>query len=493
MPPSPVHWFQGMFLRPHHFQAAEKHWLHLGHTSGRWDHHFNWGLRSIDLDLEALGNNSLVVHSLRARLRDGTLVEAEKDDLQPVPLQAAFQRAKLINVFLRVPVCRSEGGNVLASPDSDEVARYRRQHETVEDDSQRGNAQSIDFRRLNVSLFIHEQATPPDPGYEYLRIAQVERGGRVNAVPQLVTRYIPPVLACDAWPTLANDVLQAIFHRIGKYIEMLSSLFRGGRGSAHTQGPTEARVLHQLGLLNEAYLLLHILAFTKGVHPLTAYMELCRLVGQLAILGPERRAVDLPPQYDHDDLGKCFYRVKAMIDGYLRAIEAPRYEMEPFLVAGAQLHASIKPRWVQEQWPMFIGVYSSLEPTDTVRLLCRGLDMKVASKDRVGLAFMRGGDSLAFVPVKDPPPILPRGPNLVYFEIDRKPQSEPLWREVLQTEKLAVQFNRTMKADTGDSANADGDSVLRMRFGEAVHELELTLYAVPPEQPAPGGTVEVRR
>jgi len=47
--------------------------------------------------------------------------------------------------------------------------------------------------------------------------------------------------------------------------------------------------------------------------------------------------------------------------------------------------------------------------------------------------------------------------------------------------------------DTGDSANADGDSVLRMRFGEAVHELELTLYAVPPEQPAPGGTVEVRR
>src|SRR5579884_1080029 len=135
MPPSPVHWFQGMFLRPHHFQAAEKHWLHLGHTSGRWDHHFNWGLRSIDLDLEALGNNSLVVHSLRARLRDGTLVEAEKDDLQPVPLQAAFQRAKLIKVFLRVPVCRSEGGNVLASPDSDEVARYRRQHETVEDDS----------------------------------------------------------------------------------------------------------------------------------------------------------------------------------------------------------------------------------------------------------------------------------------------------------------------------------------------------------------------
>ena len=315
---------------------------------------------------------------------------------------------------------------MLTAADSDEVARYRRQHETVEDENQRGNAQSLDFRRLNLSLCAHEQPVPPEPGYEYLCIARVERGARVNAVPQLVARYIPPVLACDAWPPLVNDVLQAIFHRVGKKIEMLSGLFRGGRGAAQGLAQTEARVLHQLGLLNEAYLLLHVLAFVKGVHPLTAYLELCRLVGQLAILGPERRATELPPRYDHDDLGECFYKVKAMIDGFLEAIEAPRYELEPFLVAGAQLHATIKPEWVQKQWPMFIGVSSSLEPLDCVRLLCRGLDMKVASKERVAQAFTRGGDSLTFVPVKDPPTILPRGPTWSISQIDRQPQAEPL-------------------------------------------------------------------
>jgi type VI secretion system protein ImpJ len=482
-----------MFLRPHHFQSAEKNLRYLAHTSNQWDHHFNWGLRSIKFDLDALGNNTLAVQSVRARMRDGTLIEAEKDDLQPVPLQAAFQRAKLLNVFLRVPAYRTEGGNVPASANSDgEVVRFRRQHETVEDENQRGNAQSIDFRRFNVSLFVHEQATPADlTGYEYLKIAQVERGDRVNAVPQLVARYIPPVLACDAWEALRDDVLQSIFHRIGKKIEMLATLFRGGRGAAHGLASTESRVFHHLGLLNEAYLLLHILAFVKGVHPLTAYLELCRLVGQLAILGPEHRATELPPAYDHDDLGRCFYKVKELIDRFLEWIEAPHYELEPFIVAGAQLHARIKPQWVQETWPTYIGVSTSLDPPDCVRLLCRGLDMKVASKDEVARAFTKGGDSLAFVPVTEPPSILPRGE--VYFEIDRNPQSDRLWRNALQTEKLAIQFNRIMTTDAGDAANADGDSVLRMKLGETVHEFEFTLYAVPPEKRSASGAPEPRR
>src|SRR5262249_25511772 len=115
-----------------------------------------------------------------------------------------------------------------------------------------------------------------------------------------------------------------------------------------------------------------------------------------------------------------------------------------------------------------------------VSLLCRGLDMKVGSKERVAIAFREGGESLAFRPVAEPPSILPRGDDLVYFEIDSNPRSEWLWREVLQTEKLAIQFNRMMTS--GDSVNADGARVLRMKLGEALHELEFTLYAVPPEK-----------
>ena len=43
-----------------------------------------------------------------------------------------------------------------------------------------------------------------------------------------------------------------------------------------------------LGELNQAYSTLAVLAFAQGVHPFVAYIELCRIVGQLSIFTPER-------------------------------------------------------------------------------------------------------------------------------------------------------------------------------------------------------------
>ena len=52
----PVHWHEGMFLRPQHFQAADRHWEELIAISSQWDNAYNYGLRSIELSPEALAN-----------------------------------------------------------------------------------------------------------------------------------------------------------------------------------------------------------------------------------------------------------------------------------------------------------------------------------------------------------------------------------------------------------------------------------------------------
>src|SRR5262249_52662830 len=162
-------------------------------------------------------------------------------------------------------------------------------------------------------------------------------------------------------------------------------------------------------MLNEAYALLGILAFVRGVHPLTGYLELCRLVGQLSILGEERRPPALPP-YDHDDLGGCFHQIKVYLDGLLDAVEEPKYEAEPFVAVEPQLHASIKEKWLQDGWLMFIGVVSSLPPDTCVRQLRRGLDMKVGSAEHVARMFVTGEAGLGFDDVPHPPAVLPSAP-----------------------------------------------------------------------------------
>src|SRR5438477_249198 len=91
-------------IAPAHRGATRYGWR-LGSLGDKWDLHYNWGLRSIDLDAAALANNRLIIGALKARLRDGTLVAIPEDgSLATVDLQAAFEQKQTLDVFLGVPV-----------------------------------------------------------------------------------------------------------------------------------------------------------------------------------------------------------------------------------------------------------------------------------------------------------------------------------------------------------------------------------------------------
>ena len=105
-----------MFLRPHHFQAAQRYAAQQVALNGKWDQHYNWGLRAITLDLDALANYRLAVTTLKCRLRDGTVVSVPEDGLlTPLDLKPAFQASNSHTVFLGVPALHL--GKANTSPD----------------------------------------------------------------------------------------------------------------------------------------------------------------------------------------------------------------------------------------------------------------------------------------------------------------------------------------------------------------------------------------
>src|SRR5262249_38899560 len=142
-------------------------------------------------------------------------------------------------------------------------------------------------------------------GYETLPIARVRKPPKAGTAPQLDRAYIPPLLACDAWPVLARDVLQNLHDSFGKRREMLGAqvVSRGITFESRERG--DLLILMLLHSVNEADASLQVLAFAEGVHPFPVYLELCRLVGRLALFGDTRQTPELP-RYDHDDLGGCF-------------------------------------------------------------------------------------------------------------------------------------------------------------------------------------------
>ena len=57
----PVHWSEGMFLRPQHFQAADRFWTEFIVQQQRLDHQFPYGLYSLQISETALQNGDVDV------------------------------------------------------------------------------------------------------------------------------------------------------------------------------------------------------------------------------------------------------------------------------------------------------------------------------------------------------------------------------------------------------------------------------------------------
>ena len=76
----PIHWYEGAFLRPQHFQASDRFWSDSLKVTGQFDNPHNYGLVSIDFSREALANHQFELRSLRARMRDGTLIDMQIGD-----------------------------------------------------------------------------------------------------------------------------------------------------------------------------------------------------------------------------------------------------------------------------------------------------------------------------------------------------------------------------------------------------------------------------
>ena len=467
-----VHWHEGMFIRPQHFQTAQRYWAHLVDRSENWDVHYNWGLRSVELDLDALANYRGVVRALHARLRDGTLVSVPEDGQLPeLPLSGAFERENTATLFVGVPVLHLGRANV-ADDGAADGARYAVDTQELEDENTGVNPQPVQLRLLNARLLLSGQ---DHTGYEVLPLARIQKSGRAEATPELDLSYIPPVLACDAWKPLEAGILHAVHDRIGKKIQALADqvVSRGVTFDSQTQG--DALLFAQLRELNGAYALLGNLAYAQGVHPLHAYLELCRLVGQMAIFGATRRPPELP-RYDHDDLGGCFYRVKQYLDGLLNILVEPEYKERPFVGAGLRMQVSLEPAWLESAWQLYVGVLSPMRPDECVKLLTKPgqLDMKIGSSERVDTLFRMGQAGLKVVHTPRPPRALPDLPGQIYFQIQREATAGE-WQNVQQSLTLAVRLNESLIM-----GNIQGQRVLTIKAAAGqTTTLQFTLYVVP--------------
>ena len=467
----PVHWSEGLFLQPHHLQAADRYWTEATQLSERWDHPYSYGVRTLEFSEEAISNYQFQVNVCHARMKDGALISLDPgQEPDRVDLKEAFASESSVMVYLAVPKLRLGRPNVgtLGEPGKN---RYLDSTISVSDESLGGNDQEVQLRDLNVRVCLSTQDLE---GYELLPIARVQRSGEKEATPQLDTSYIPPVLAIEAWPPLGRDIVRAIYDVIGQKIEILAETVVNRNISLVSQEPGDLNRLMMLSELNAAYATLRVLTFASGVHPLVAYTELARIVGQLAIFGPQRRPPEIP-QYDHDDLARIFYWVKRQIELMLDAIGGYEYEQRFFEGEGQGMRVTLENKWLGSDWTWYVGVLrGDLSEKDCLAMLSPGaLNWKLGSSGQVEALFKYGQAGLQLNPAAQAPRALPPSRDWIYYEVSKVGAA---WNDVQKTQTLAMRLQEKLihNLDT-----LQGQRKLVVAVGGKHAPLEFALFAVP--------------
>jgi type VI secretion system protein ImpJ len=211
------------------------------------------------------------------------------------------------------------------------------------------------------------------------------------------------------------------------------------------------------------------------VHPLTAYTELCRIVGQLSIFSRERRVSDIPP-YDHEDLHRIFKHIQTRIERLIHSVRDYEFQQRFFVGVGMGMQASLEPRWFNSDWEWFIGVRKGdLTTQECIELLSPGqLDWKLGSARQVEILFQRRAEGVALAPVDRPIRALPSGQDWLFYEVPRK--DAPAWRDVQETQTLAMRLRDSLILNYD---RLQGERQLVVNFRGKRAPLEFALFAVP--------------
>ena len=469
----PVHWSEGMFLRPQHFQAADRHWNELIRTSQRWDSYYNYGVQSIEISTEALTNYQVEITACHARMRDGTLVVLDAgNEPDRVGLKEAFKNESEVLVYLAIPKLSLGRPNAAVAGGSGDQ-RYATTTLPIPDEAAGGNDQEISFRSYNVRLMLSAQDLS---GFEVLPVARVKRASEGEATPQLDADYFPPMLSTSAWQPLGLGIVRGVYDVIGEKIEVLSDRAVQRGMTLASQEPGDLEDLTMLTALNQAYGSLGCLAFASGVHPLTAYTELCRIVGHLSIFDPSRRAPEVP-RYDHDDLAKIFKWVRIQIERLIGSRKKLDYEQRFFIGTDRGMEASLDTAWLHSGWQWHVGVKADSATEREIRELLQPgkLDWKLGSSQQVDLIFKHGIPGVVLKPLDQPPRALPARQGWVFYELRRDPDNAA-WKDVLATQTLAMRFTEDLISNL---AELKGQRKLEVSAFGKRNVLEFALFAVP--------------
>ena len=467
---NPVDWYEGMFLRPQHFQTQDRHYQHQLSQNFDGIAPFPWGVRSLEIDQDALNAGRLVIRRLRARFPSGKILNIPQDQqISPLPVRQILATGQEVEIHVALPLTFNSDTKVAGQPFEE--------NEILVPDEHDGQLQPIRIRRLKPILLASQDA---GTGYDSIPIVRLRRASHSQDGIEIVPGHIPPLLSAEASPVLKYSILESLNDIIRRKLEAMGLEMGNSHSTSGNRIFSDPALFVRLSLLNQAVAMLESLNNCIQLAPIWIYRDLCDLIGRLAILGiSQNRMIGQLPKYNHEDLGPMFFALKRQIQDLVENLEEPGYFERPFVGMATRMQVSLESNWLDPGWTLLIGVSTNLEMADSLNLLSATgpMDFKISSSERVDMLYRMGQRGLHFQPVTQVPEVLKNLKNTVFLSLGRDEAANE-WGSVRNNLNLAVRFNESLLI-----GSIHDQTTVQLRYGNRPIQFGMTLYALaPPEQ-----------
>lgn len=432
--PHRVVWTKGMFLNPQHFQAQDQAFEDALHFRVAASHYANWGVRSLDIDSEALASGTFRLNEASGIMPDGLVFRMPQVDALPPSreIEGFFPAtATQASVYLAIPETRANGSNVAIDASGRTRAeladtRYSAEPRTVADYNEGKEDKTIQVARKNFRLLFDEEHRD---GFVTIRMAQIVRDATGGY--QLKPTHIAPCVDIGH-----NAYLMDLLRR---QVEILNTKRESLSGTRRERGADladfTASEVSNLWMLHTINFLLpelkHLWKVRRG-HPEPVYLVLAKLAGALSTFSVSGGTDELP-DYDHNDLNRCFGAVDDQIRRLVETVVRQGYTAVPFTKDEQGIWtAGVPDAQLRDGSRFFLAVSAAM---DAGRLISDVPDrVRVAASDEIFdiIAKALRGIPLTHAPS---PPAVPMKLGNQYFEMG---QSGGLWQRVKDSGTIAV-------------------------------------------------------
>jgi type VI secretion system ImpJ/VasE family protein len=438
-----LHWNDGQFLQPHHFQYVQRTTAEYARLNRVFFMPYSYGFIDLEFDYEALKDGRAAIRRFSAIMDNGLELSMPGNCiLKPLDLSGALKNNPAeLTVYIAVPQWSGLEANLADENKSGEKKIYLPQEKDVRDENTGDNEITLITRRINARL-----VTDQDNNKDMVLLPVIKLSVLSNDISQLIIKpnekYIPPFMLLTTDDPLFNMTINLITD-IRRCCDKLRTALDTPLNTDANEPFTYSDILGEV----KSVILLHTLNLYETrlssfvvdsfITPFALYMELASLLAELTAIKP-RNSVREIKRYNHDDRIPVFNDIFRDILSFIRSEGGADYIRLNFtrIDDSEYFFTPIKPEDVTDVNNIYIAVKTSAatqEPQVTVRSVEQGDTFKLINPSAKSMR-IRG---IKLSEVRYPPRFLPILEDSLWFKLDIA-ESSRIWKVICEEKGIII-------------------------------------------------------